>query len=121
MTGMKYDLEERCCKFSEAIIDFLKALPRDRLLDPLATQLVRSATSIGANYAEANQASSKKDFRNKITICKKEANESKYWLRMIAKSLIDAEARAKNLWVEAHELLLIFGKIESSSRKKIEN
>lgn len=70
---MKYDLEERCCKFAENVIVFLKKLPKDRLLEPLAIQLIRSATSIGANYMEANQASSKRDFRNKITICKKEA------------------------------------------------
>lgn len=114
---MKYDLEERCCKFSEEIIVFLQKLPKDRLLEPLAIQLIRSATSIGANYMEANQASSKKDFRNKITICKKEANESKYWLRMIAKANDNMVETARRFWSEAHELLLIFGKIESKSRK----
>lgn len=113
---MKYDLEERCSKFGEEIITFLKTLPNDRLLEPLALQLVRSATSIGANYMEANQASSKRDFRNKITICKKESNESKYWLRMIAKSCNESEVAARKHWSEAHELLLIFGKIESKSR-----
>ncbi len=113
---MKYDLEERCCRFSEEIIVFLKSLPKNKLLDPLTLQLIRSATSIGANYMEANQASSKKDFRNKITFCKKEANESKYWLRMIAKIENQEAEKARKLWSEAHELLLIFGKIESKSR-----
>ncbi len=114
---MKYDLEERCSKFGENIIAFLKTLPKDRLLDPLVSQLVRSATSIGANYMEANQASSKKDFRNKITLCKKEANESKYWLRMIAETHETSKLVARKHWSEAHELLLIFGKIESKSRE----
>ncbi len=117
---MKYDLEERCYKFGEEIIVFLKKLPQDRLLDPLAMQLVRSATSVGANYMEANQASSKKDFRHKITLCKKEANESKYWLRMIAQACEEVKDGARKHWSEAHELLLIFGKIESKSREKVE-
>jgi four helix bundle protein len=116
---MKYDLEERCCEFSESVIDFLKCLPKNKLLDPMTVQLVRSATSIGANYMEANQASSKKDFRNKVTICKKEANESKYWLRIIAHTDEISRDQARKLWSEAHELLLIFGKIESKSREKV--
>lgn len=85
----------------------------------MAVQLVRSATSIGANYMEANQASSKKDFRNRVTICKKEANESKYWLRMIAHADEISKEQARKYWSEAHELLLIFGKIESKSREKV--
>lgn len=116
---MQYDLEERCSQFSENIIVFLKQVPKNRLLDPLVSQLVRSATSIGANYMEANQASSKKDFRNKITICKKEANESKYWLRLIAQTSEECKESARKHWSEAHELLLIFGKIASKSREKI--
>jgi four helix bundle protein len=56
----------------------------DSILNPLVNQLVRSATSIGANYMEANGASSKKDFQNKIFIYKKEAQETKHWLRMIS-------------------------------------
>lgn len=113
---MVYDLEERCSLFAEEVIVFLNKLPKSRLLEPLTLQPIRSATSVGANYIEANQASSKKDFRNKITICKKEANESKYWLRLIAKSNVGSADTARKLWSEAHELLLIFGKIESKSR-----
>lgn len=76
----QYNLEERTTVFSCAIIDFLKNIQKDVISIPLTSQLIRSATSIGANYCEANGASSKKDFRNKIYICKKEAKETMYWL-----------------------------------------
>ena len=81
---MNYDLEERAAKFGENIIHFIKILPYNDINRPLINQIIRSATSIGANYMEANQASSNKDFKNKIRICQKEANETKHWLRMIA-------------------------------------
>lgn len=74
-TSESYNLEERTLKFGEEMIIFLNKLPASRVNNELIGQLVRSATSIGANYCEANGASSKKDFRNKICISKKEANE----------------------------------------------
>ena len=67
----KYNLEDRTAKFGENIIDFCKFLKMTTISKPIISQLVRSATSIGANYMEANAASSKKDFKNKIYICKK--------------------------------------------------
>ena len=111
---MRYDLEERCAKFGEDIITFLNGLPKNEINKPLMTQLVRSATSIGANYMEANEASSKKDFKNKISICRKEANESKHWLRMLAHANPGQKEICKKLWKEAHELTLIFAKIFQS-------
>ncbi|MGC8944518.1 MAG: four helix bundle protein [Minisyncoccia bacterium] len=111
---MNYDLEERCAKFGEKIIDFVKTLERNEINKPLINQLVRSATSIGANYMEANQASSKKDFKSKINISKKEANETKHWLRMIARANDNKKEECKVLWKEAHELTLIFAKISKS-------
>ncbi|MFA6096483.1 MAG: four helix bundle protein [Candidatus Paceibacterota bacterium] len=81
----EYDLEERTAKFSEDIVEFIRTIKRDDVNRTIVVQLVRAITSIGANYCEANASSSKKDFRNKIYICKKEANESKYWLRILAK------------------------------------
>jgi len=108
---MQYDLEERCAKFGEAVIIFLKGIPRDEITQPLIKQLVRFATSVGANYMEANQASSKKDFQNKIRISQKEANETKHWLRMVAVSLSEEKESCRKLWKEAHELTLIFAKI----------
>lgn len=115
MKTMKYDLEERTALFSESIIDFIKTIKKDEIYSPIIQQLIRSATSIGANYYEANQASSKKDFKNKIYLCKKEANETKYWLRILAKAYSEEKENCRKLWKEAQELTLIFSKIISSS------
>ncbi|MFH1049077.1 MAG: four helix bundle protein [Patescibacteria group bacterium] len=111
MTKTEYNLEERTTKFSEDIIVFLKIMRKDSINIPLINQLIRSATSIGANYFEANGAGSKKDFRNKICICKKEARETKYWLQLIAKSNLDKKEECRRFWQEAQELTLIFSKI----------
>jgi len=107
----KYDLEERSAKFGERVIEFTKKLSRNPINDILIVQLVRSATSIGANYMEADAASSKKDFRHKIGICKKEAKETLHWLRMLAKSNPERKKECAKLWKESHELLLIFSAI----------
>ena len=109
-----YDLEERTAQFGESSIVFCKSGKQDSITRPLINQFIRSATSIGANYMEANGASSKKDFRNKIYICKKEAQETKHWLRMLAKCLPDRKDELKKLWKEAQELTLIFQKITNS-------
>ncbi len=114
----KYDLEERTAKFSEEIIKLCKVLKKDIVSTPIISQLIRSATSIGANYMEANGASSKKDFTNKIFICKKEAQETKYWLRMLSVYFEDIKPEIRTLWKECQELTLIFSKIASSSRIK---
>jgi len=111
-----YDLEERTAKFGEEIINFCRKLKEDTISKPIINQLVRSGTSIGANYMEANGASSKKDFANKIFICKKEAQETKYWLRMVARCLPQEAEKARGLWKESQELTLIFQKITSSLR-----
>jgi len=108
---MQYDLEERTAKFGGDIITFAKTLKENVVSKPLISQIVRSATSIGANYMEANQASSKKDFRNKIHICRKESNETKHWLRMISIADSGKKESCRRLWKEAHELTLIFSKI----------
>ncbi len=115
MTKTKYDLEERTAKFGENIIELCKEVPKNTVTTPIISQLVRAGTSIGANYSEANGASSKKDFKNKIFICKKEGIETKYWLRMLAKADDKFKERCKVLWKEAHELTLIFSKIAKSS------
>ena len=114
----KYDLEERTAIFGEDVIKFCRAIQQDAITKPVISQLVRSATSIGANYMEANSASSKKDFRNKIFICKKETQETKHWLRMLAQCLPESKDEMRKLWQEAQELTLIFQKITSSLREK---
>ena len=115
-TNKKYDLEERTAIFGENTIEFVKLLPNNYINQPLTNQIIRSATSIGANYMEANGASSRKDFRNKICICKKESNETKHWLRMISKANPDKSENCRKLWQEAQELTMIFAKIIVSSQ-----
>ena len=110
----KYDLEERTAKFGEQVIDFCKTLKRDAISAPLISQIIRSATSIGANYMEANGASSRKDFQNKIFICKKEAQETKHWLRMLLRYFSEEKESIMVLWKEVQELTLIFQKIGST-------
>ena len=111
---MKYDLEERTRKFSKDIIAFLIKIKKHKINESLISQLIRSATSVGANYCEANGASSRKDFKNKIFICRKEIQETKYWIEMIAESSPEEKESLKILWKEAHELTLIFNKISTS-------
>ncbi|MFA5076613.1 MAG: four helix bundle protein [Patescibacteria group bacterium] len=106
-----YDLIERTAKFGEAIIGFVKKLPQNHINNCLVSQLVRSATSIGANYMEADGANSKKDFYYKISICKKEAKETMHWLRMLNSANIDQKDNCRQFWKEVHELVLIFSTI----------
>lgn len=112
--GKDYNLEERTAKFGEGIIYFCKNIKQDIITTPIINQIIRSGTSVGANYCEANGASSKKDFRNKICICKKEAQETKHWLRMVVVAVPEKKEEARGLWREAQELTLIFGKIVST-------
>ncbi|MDO8715898.1 MAG: four helix bundle protein [Dehalococcoidales bacterium] len=113
---MKYDLEERTAKFGETVIKLTQTIKQDAIRKPLISQIVRSATSVGANYMEANAGSSRKDFKNKIHICKKEIQETKHWLRMLAVSDPDKKEEIREIWKEAQELTLIFGKIISSMK-----
>lgn len=110
-----YPLTERTALFGEKIIYFCKSTKFDDISRPILNQLIRSGTSVGANYMEANNASSKRDFRNKIFLCKKEAQETSYWLRMFL-SVSDSSS-AQNLSQEAHELTMIFQKIVSTIDK----
>ncbi|MEA2088631.1 MAG: four helix bundle protein [Patescibacteria group bacterium] len=111
---MNYNLEERTKKFSKEILRFLLKIKKNEMNSNIIFQLIRSATSVGANYCEANGASSKKDFRNKIFICRKEIQETKYWLELLAEVNLEAKKELKNLWQEAHELTLIFNKISTT-------
>ena len=116
----KYDLVERTAEFGKATIIFLKSIPENTINRPLISQLVRSATSIGANYMEADCAESKKDFNHKISICKKEAKETTHWLHMLATASPDRKDKCRELWKEAHELTLIFSSIINSKKKKFD-
>lgn len=110
-TKTVFDLEERTALFGEGIIEFVKLFSRDQVNNVLIGQVVRSGTSIGANYMEADAAESKKDFRHKIALCKKESKETKHWLRMIAKANPGKKEDCRLLWNEAQELTLIFSSI----------
>ncbi len=113
-----YDLEERTAKFGEDIIEFCKSVKQDNINKSILNQLIRSGTSIGANYMEADGAESGRDFKHKIGICKKEAKETKHWLRMTAKVNPERTEECRKLWKEAHELALIFSSILNSKNKK---
>ena len=121
----KYNLEERTVCFGEEIVKLCKNIPQGVISKPIISQLVRSGTSVGANYMEANGASSYKDFRNKIFICKKEIQETKHWLRIMLSIAPDNKNNILILSKECQELILIFSKISSSIQKnlslKIEN
>jgi len=121
MEETTYNLEERTAQFSENIVIAIKQCKKDQLIFPVLSQLLRASTSIGANYCEANGASSRKDFINKIHICKKEAKETEYWLRVASNAVPEASEQWGTLKKEAHELTLIFSKIAVSARQGIKN
>lgn len=112
----KYDLEERTARFGEQVIGFAKKIPKTQITISMISQLVRAGTSVGSNYCEADCAETRKDFEHKIGICKKEAKETRHWLRMIYVTVPELEAEAKVLWQEAHELHLIFISIVRNSK-----
>ena len=111
-----YDLEERTALFGEAIIDFAKTIPQSALTYRIIGQLVGAGTSVGANYVEADDAVSKKEFLKNIGTCRKEARETKHFLRMAVRAVPELKPQARILWVEAKELHLIFSKIWRSGK-----
>ena len=113
----RFDLGERTAQFAEEVIRFARKIPKSMVTQRLVPQLVGSATSVGANYCEADDAESKKDFNHKIGICRKEAKETQYWLRMVAVATPELRDEAAKLWKEANELNLIFGKIRRTLAK----
>jgi len=105
------DLLERTAKFGEAIVRFAKTIPQTPVNNRLIDQLVGAGTSVPANYCEADDAVSGKDYRNKIGTCRKESKEAMLFLRMVAASEDRLAPEARTLWREAKELNLIFGAI----------
>jgi len=111
-----YDLEERTARFAEAIVRFARSVPIDPVTEPLVSQLVRAGTSVGANYCEADDAGSRKEFRYRISVCKRECRECKYWLRVIAAAAPALRQEARTHWREAKELHLIFVAIHQKTK-----
>lgn len=109
-------LEDRTINFSVNIIERCGKFATTPTLKPLVIQIIRSATSIGANYAEANNASSRADFKNKLYISKKEAAETIYWLKVLSKLLPNQDF--KELSDEAHALCLILQKSISTMQNQ---
>jgi len=112
----QYDLEKRTIDFAKAVRIFIKKIPKSIANFEDAKQLVRSSGSVGANYIEANEALSKKDFVMRIKICRKEAKETKYWLEIIDTNndkVIENEKR--KLLNEATELMMIMSAIMRKS------
>ncbi|MDI6882913.1 MAG: four helix bundle protein [Patescibacteria group bacterium] len=116
----QYDLEERTLEFAKRVRDFVKKLPKtiDNIED--SKQVIRASGSVGANYIEANEALSKKDFVMRIKICRKEAKETRYWLLLLLLLSIsnnqELEKERENLVREATELMNIFGSIIHKSK-----
>lgn len=111
MVMVRYDLEERTLEFGKRILHFCKALPGNTINWKLIDQLVRSGTSVGANYREANETQTKKEFRFRIRICRKEAKETLYWLQLILEINPSFSNRVQLLLKENEELLKIFAAI----------
>jgi four helix bundle protein len=107
----KYDLEERTLAFSLSIRNYIKASPKSLTNMVYMRQLARSSSSIGANYIEANDSIGEKDKLMRIRICRKEAKESIYWLKLIESANDSHDAKRKELLQEANELMLILGSI----------
>ena len=114
--GNRYDLEERAEAFARRVRDFIRELPKELTNVEYSRQLVRASGSIGANYIEANEALSKKDFLMRIKISRKESKESRFWLRLIAPSVGQAQEQ-EALIKEATELMLILGAILRNAQK----
>ena len=108
----KYDLEDRTLAFAKKVRAFVKKLPKTIANIEDGKQLIKASGSVGANYIEANEALRKKDFRVRIKICRKEAKESRYWLRLVdTQDDTELERERKDLEQEATELMNIFGSI----------
>ena len=115
----RYDLEERTARFGECVIAFARKIPQDSVKNRIISQLIAAATSVGANYVEADDAVSKKEFLKSIGTCKKEARETKHFLRMIVSAVPGLKPDARKLWLEARELHLIFAKIWRSGKNSV--
>lgn len=118
-----FNLEERTAVFAETVIRFCRTLKIGAVSQRIISQAIGAIGSIGANYCEAVEAESKKDFIHKVSIAKKEIKEAGHWLRLLVAAHPERKEEIAPFQKEAHELLLIFSKIIRSSRSNrvIEN
>ncbi len=113
-----FDLEDRTARFAECVIALCKGAKLSPYNGRIISQVIGSSGSIGANYCEACEVESKKDFIHKMSIAKKEIKETKHWLRLLSKSNPETTKQTRLLWKEAQELLLIFSKSINTSKGK---
>ncbi len=112
----KYDLEERTLEFGKRIIGLAKSLPKNAVNRRLIDQVIRSGTSMGANYREANETETKRDFKFRIRICRKEGKETIYWLQLVVEANLEFKEKVKPLLQESTELVKIFAAILEKSK-----
>lgn len=112
----RYDLEERTLEFGKRIIRMCKSISKNIVNNVLINQVMRSGTSVGANYREANETETKKDFCFRMRICRKEGKETIYWLGLIVEANPEIAERVRPLAQEAQELVKIFASIIEKSR-----
>jgi four helix bundle protein len=112
----EYDLENRTLKFTKDMIKFTKNIPINMINNEILKQVIRSSGSIGANYIEANESLSKKDFIMRIKICRKEAKETAYWLKVLDINKLDLKLQCEHLYNEAIQLKKIFSAIDLKSK-----
>jgi four helix bundle protein len=117
LSSKQYDLEGRTLRFAQEVIELVSGLPKTMANTEVMKQIIRSSSSVGANYIEANEALSKKDFAMRVRICRKEAKESRYWLMLIVLNGEESERRRQSLMNEATELMKIFGSIVEKTRQ----
>lgn len=110
-----FDLEDRTLEFARSVIRLCKKIPRNSINNELVSQLIRASGSVGSNYREANDASSKKDFSYRIGISLREAKEAHYWLQLLEEADLDLKGEIKELIQEALELKKIFSSISLKS------
>lgn len=113
----RYDLKERTTVLAETILSLIKKTKANDVNKNIVAQLSRSGTSVGANYMEADGAESRKDFEHKMSICRKEAKETMYWVRLLSGEDFMNIEECRKIWKEAQELVFIFSAIITSSRK----
>jgi four helix bundle protein len=110
-TKKPYDLEERTFQFARSTLNFVESLPKTIINTEIIKQVVRSSGSIGANYIEANESLSKKDYFFRVKVCRKEAKETIYWLKLLEHKNETVLIKRHSLVTEATELMKIFGSI----------
>ncbi len=113
----KAELEQRTKRFALRVIGFVAELPKSKVNDVLGYQLLKSGTSIGANYREANRAESRNDFIHKIGVVEKEAAETQYWLELSQEARLGSTQERQWLLQESGELLAIFTSIGKTTKR----